>query len=543
MFSPGHLLRGESLSLGRGKRIVIDKIIYHVMIEIGSRMKVERMLRMDKLEGQAKIYGCSVQITWDGDEQADGYFLMSRDEFGIYKQLLDINETNYYMNLAVARRHHGFLIAPYKESAGEKHIISQSRNIEMPEIKSESMRVRSLRSYHGVTLSWIDEKTTKGNYYVWKLQDNSFSLMGYAEEHQITLNQVEEGDCFVIASVKTDKEGKTECVKLSEEYVYSGQRKEERQDKKVVSVVVPVYNNEHYVARCLDALLLSTLSEMEVVVVDDGSKDASGGILDWYQREYPDKVVVIHQENSGVAAARNTGTAAARGEYIGYVDSDDIVHPQMYEKLYCEASALDCDIAASQYFRYSAKNGRILRYKLPCEEHKAHDVIEMLRRIYSEGFGTVAIWNKLYRAALVKERPIPKMLNEDTSWTPYILSHAKSFCFVAMPLYCWDRRVECTKVTLSNELSAESPEEKYEIRRKSFEYFLQNGNQEKIECLSYCAVKRIIQCAEKYPKKNSVNPYCEYVKELEERYLLSKNAFLLEDAEYLSKVTEILEIR
>ena len=498
---------------------------------------------MERIEGKAIICGCAVLITWDEYKEADGYFLLTRDAYGIYKQFADVKETKYCMNLAVARGHYGLIVAPYVECAGEKHVLIQSKNIEMPEIRSEAMQVRSLQSYYGVTLSWIDEATMKGNYYVWRVRKNSYEVVGYVEEYQITLNDVRDGDKFVVASICSGKDGNTEVIKLSEEYEYIAESKDESEHKEIaVSVVVPIYNNERYVSRCIDSILLSVLPNIEIILVDDGSKDGTAEIVDWYQSQYPNKIVVIHQENKGLSMARNAGTLIARGEYLAYVDSDDMVHPQMYELMYEDISKLDCDVAVAQYFRYSAKNGRILRYPLPKEEHKAYEIDELLKRIYSEGFGTVAVWNKIYRTSLVKEHLTPKMLNEDTAWTPYVLSYAKTFCFVKKPLYCWDRRVECTTVTLSNELTAQNPNDKYQTRRASFEYFLQNGNQEKIDCLSYCAVKRIIQCAEKYPKKNCANPYYEYVKELEERYCLSKNPFLAEDAEYMPKVKEILKM-
>ena len=134
------------------------------------------------------------------------------------------------------------------------------------------------------------------------------------------------------------------------------------------------------------------------------------------------------------------------------------------------------------------------------------------------------------------------MLNEDTAWTPYIMSYANRFCFVSRPLYCWDRRVECSKVTLSNELSAENPTDKYDIRVAAFEFFLQKGNQNKLDCLSYCAVKRVIQCAVKYPKNGGENPYYTYIKELQSRYNLLGNSFLQDDAEYSEKVKAILSV-
>ena len=93
-----------------------------------------------------------------------------------------------------------------------------------------------------------------------------------------------------------------------------------------VTVIVPVYNVEQYLRRCIDSILAQTFGDLELILVDDGSADSSGVICDAYA-EKDSRVKVIHQKNSGVSAARNTGLDAAEGEYIAFVDSDDHVDP------------------------------------------------------------------------------------------------------------------------------------------------------------------------------------------------------------------------
>lgn len=110
------------------------------------------------------------------------------------------------------------------------------------------------------------------------------------------------------------------------------------QDK--ISVIVPVYNTAPYLKRCLDSVLQSTYQNLEIICVNDGSTDGSLSILEHYQA-LDDRVVVIDQNNSGVSAARNTGMARATGDFISFVDSDDWVHPQMFEVL---RNAMDDDV-------------------------------------------------------------------------------------------------------------------------------------------------------------------------------------------------------
>ena len=101
-----------------------------------------------------------------------------------------------------------------------------------------------------------------------------------------------------------------------------------------VSVIVPVYNVEKFIDKCLNSLVKQSLKEIEIIVVNDGTKDNSQKIIDKYVKKYPDKIKSYIKENGGQGSARNYGLKKATGEYIGYVDSDDFVEKDMYKKLY-----------------------------------------------------------------------------------------------------------------------------------------------------------------------------------------------------------------
>ena len=109
------------------------------------------------------------------------------------------------------------------------------------------------------------------------------------------------------------------------------------QMEKLVSVIVAVYNIEEYLPRCVDSILAQTYRNLEIILVDDGSKDQSGSICDSYA-EKDRRIKVIHKKNGGLSDARNAGMDAATGEYIGFVDGDDWIEPDMYRAMYfaCE---------------------------------------------------------------------------------------------------------------------------------------------------------------------------------------------------------------
>lgn len=121
-----------------------------------------------------------------------------------------------------------------------------------------------------------------------------------------------------------------------------------------VSVVIPVYNVEKYLHQCMDSVLNQTLKEIEVIAVDDGSTDSSGAILDEYAAA-DSRVKVIHKKNGGYGIGMNTGFAAATGEYIGIVESDDYAEPEMFEALYSCAHRFDLDAVKSGFYFYWTK--------------------------------------------------------------------------------------------------------------------------------------------------------------------------------------------
>ena len=116
-----------------------------------------------------------------------------------------------------------------------------------------------------------------------------------------------------------------------------------------VSVIIPVYNAEKYLEKCISSVLLQTLDDMEIICIDDGSTDASGQILDAYAQK-DNRIKVLHKDNGGLVAARKEGIRLAKGTYIGYVDSDDWIEPEMYEQLYTLAKEHDADMVTSGYF-------------------------------------------------------------------------------------------------------------------------------------------------------------------------------------------------
>ncbi len=179
----------------------------------------------------------------------------------------------------------------------------------------------------------------------------------------------------------------------------------------IVSIIVPAYNIDNYISRCLDSLLNQEYQKLEIIVVDDGSTDDTGKIIDQYAAIDP-RIVPIHKENGGVSSARLAGILRATGTYIGFVDGDDYVEPGMYKHLLANAIKYQADISHCGY-KMVFPDGHEDEYygtgKI-VEQNREQALIALLSGEYVEP----ALWNKLYRTSVVLD------FTEAEIWNPEI---------------------------------------------------------------------------------------------------------------------------
>ena len=205
----------------------------------------------------------------------------------------------------------------------------------------------------------------------------------------------------------------------------------------MISIIVPVYKVELFLEQCIESILAQTCHELEVLLVDDGSPDRCGAICDSYA-ERDRRIRVIHQENAGVSAARNAGLSAARGEYIGFVDPDDWIAPEMYEKLLTCMDKYSTDMAVCGY-TYCSEAGEpdeTRSYAFRPEEclnrketmRRMADIPPSLRHV---------VWNKLFRRNLIGEIRFPEdyHASEDVIFLTDCLLKAGNVACVHEPLY------------------------------------------------------------------------------------------------------------
>lgn len=196
-----------------------------------------------------------------------------------------------------------------------------------------------------------------------------------------------------------------------------------------LSIIVPVYGVEKYIDKCLNSLVKQSLKEIEIIVVNDGTKDNSQKIIDKYVKKYPDKIKSYIKENGGQGSARNYGLKKATGEYIGYVDSDDFVEKDMYKKLYNKAKENNYDIVVCGNYNVS-------------EDYQNKNIDAFINNYNTDleniFFGKMAVWNKIYKRDILIKNKLEfkeKVWYEDLAFTLKAIMNSNTFAFIDEPLY------------------------------------------------------------------------------------------------------------
>lgn len=213
------------------------------------------------------------------------------------------------------------------------------------------------------------------------------------------------------------------------------------ENEKLVSIIIPVYNVEQYLRKCLNTVISQTYMNLEIILINDGSTDSSPDIC----REYAGKdsrIILINQENGGLSAARNAGIAISHGEYIGFVDSDDYVYLDMYEHLVKALEHKKADIAeclaeeVTQDQETAVKNQGSYYYEMTGEE--------ALYRLMSHKKGIrprYAVWNKLFRREFIEDLRFPNgEIHEDYFYDALAFLRTEKYIIVESKLYCHRNR-------------------------------------------------------------------------------------------------------
>lgn len=283
-----------------------------------------------------------------------------------------------------------------------------------------------------------------------------------------------------------------------------------------VSVIVPVYNVEKYLEKCLESILSQTLQEIEIICIDDGSNDRSGGILDAYA-DKDARIRVFHRKNAGYGVSMNIGLDVAKGEYIGIVESDDYILPEMYERLYYAANQNSLDMVKSEAFYWLEKDNLLSRIHSEALNWCLGKVLnEWDKNLFFEFY--MNIWTGIYRRDFLLENNIrfhetPGASYQDNGFWLLTCVYAKKAMWLNEAFYYYRQDNPTASIKDTGKIMAMAKEYDY-IENQLVNRGLQNY-------LPYCYRYRIIRNLSTYFRISDEQKqnYCEFLRIEYKKYM------------------------
>ena len=203
----------------------------------------------------------------------------------------------------------------------------------------------------------------------------------------------------------------------------------------LISVIVPVYNVEPYLNRCVESIVNQTYQNLQIILVDDGSPDNCPAMCDvWVEKD--SRIQVIHKQNGGLSDARNAGLAVVEGDYVSFIDSDDWLDLRFFEILYYTANENDCEVAECGYVLTTGEkydNNRVSAASV----YTSEEAMELHLR---DSLFRQVVWNKLYRRDVVTVYFEKGKYHEDVFWTYQIIANCQKLAHVDVILYYYFQR-------------------------------------------------------------------------------------------------------
>ncbi|MFC4800162.1 glycosyltransferase family 2 protein [Neobacillus sp. GCM10023253] len=238
--------------------------------------------------------------------------------------------------------------------------------------------------------------------------------------------------------------------------------------KPIISIIVPVYNVESFIRECIDSILNQAFEDFELILVNDGSTDQSGNICDEYSIK-DSRVTVIHKKNGGQSSARNRGIDAAAGDYIGFVDSDDWIHKEMYKILYTKAMETAADITACNLMQYNKDSSGHLYSANTTDQLFDRD--SAMHELYLNERLTFSPCNKLYKKELFNGIRFKEgYILEDMDFAYRIIHQADRIFYTGQALYYYRYNEHST---MRKDFSKKRLDE-FEVRKNMYLFYLKN---------------------------------------------------------------------
>ncbi len=262
-----------------------------------------------------------------------------------------------------------------------------------------------------------------------------------------------------------------------------------------LSIIIPIYNAEKYIRRCIDSILSQTYSDFELILVNDGSKDNSGSICEEYAQK-DSRVRVFHNSNKGVSYSRNYGINKARGEWIGFVDADDWLNEDMYAEMLNEANAGDAELVMTEFYRVERE--KINYASIPVGE------LDVKMFIHKYVFcGYTVVWNIIVKKQIIVSNGIrfddSLRIGEDFEFVLSLLVVVRGIAVVRKPLYNYECRNEDSAL---HKMKFEDYEQVLKAIGNTMEFYKKTNNFEEFEVDFYWKILNAKQELVLYPDKH-----------------------------------------
>ena len=294
-----------------------------------------------------------------------------------------------------------------------------------------------------------------------------------------------------------------------------------------ISIIVPVFNVEQYLPRCIESILAQTYKNLEIILISDGSTDGTDEVIREYAKK-DSRIIPIFKENSGVSDTRNRGLDIATGDYIGFVDGDDYIDPEMYETLLKNAIENNADISHCGYQMVFPSR---VDYYYNTGKKVIQDNKKGIRDIIVGDYVEPGVWNKLYRADILKELRMPPdiKINEDVIFNFYAFVNSQKSVYEDIPYYYYLVRKGSAANSELNENQLFDP---VKVRKMIYEYCMSNL-EDKLKSIAYCSYLNSIMRLYRTVHNNSLNQYKteakfyrEQIKKEKCRFVLSKRVLI-----------------
>ena len=474
-----------------------------------------------------KIANWILNLSWDAVSNADHYRIMGLSQtFTYYSIHLT---SNLYYNLSTDQNDCFIRFKVVAENSNG-NVLSESNEIIISCSDIEKFEITALNWYAWTTLAF----RSKWVFDLYKVYDKNW-LIAETEDPILEL-------LYKITKTKLNEIMVEWYVKKDDEYVLWGisegiaKLPDRKKSDYKISVIIPVYNAETFLPRTIDSILSSSMTDIEIILVDDGSTDDSLKICNRYAKNFP-CISVIQQKNQRVAIARNNWVSKAKGEYLWFVDNDDIVHPYMYENLYNVCKNEKTDIAIATTIIRNDVNSKELCLDMPNSKEKIiiYSYDEVVKNKHNkDNMYFVAVRNKIVKRKVAEQVKFPTdypnniILYEDSAYTPTLYSYIDKFALCKDAYYIWDKRKQKTVGTASTMHKSESADDIWKSFIYAYSYPIYNSWKKHKELSNYTNFKRLIESYDKFTDASSLfNYWNEKLKELIKSEKLDKNKYIM----------------